>query len=383
VKRGANRRRFLLAKADGELDGVIADVLAAPSAHESVLLDAVRKTGGDESVEKAAAAFARAGAALTDAYGDNLPDEVRKAMDKQTADDGDDPDDGANGSDDDETIEMAKAANDVESPVYKRDVSAAERKQLAAKGNALPDLSYPIASKADLGPAITLARSGHGDVTAAKALIKRRAKDLGAEDQLPDDWNVNKEEGMTETAQAVPVKKDDGSWDLSAVPEDQRPAVEAVIKAQEDELAELRKAAETEASKADEAIKIAKAEQEKRETREFIAKSASLQHLAKDDSEFGTVLREIAKAEEAGHVSEGTTEKLDTVLKAADEQVSKGDLFAEQGRAGLGAGGDAETKVEAIAKSLREADSTLTEEQAFAKALELNPDLYAQIRKEQ
>lgn len=383
VRRGANRRRFLLAKSDGEIDSDLAEVLAAPSAHESVLLDAVRKAGGDESVEKAAAGFARLGAALTDAFGkDGVPADVLKAMQAQMDDDDGPAGDGGN-DDDDDPDTLSKADADREHTVYKRDFSPDDRKALAAKGQALKDGSYPIAAKADLGPALTLAQSGHGDTDAAKALIKRRAVELGATDQLPDDWKVNKEDRMSETAQAVPVKKEDGTWDLSAVPEDQRPALELVLKAHDDEVAELRKQAETETTKADEAIKIAKAEQEKRETREFIAKSAELDQLVKDDDEFGPVLREIAKAEEAGHLSEGTVKKLDTVLKAANETIASGSVFNEFGRAGHGSGGDAETKVENIAKALREADPTLTKEQAFSKALEQNPALYDEIRKEQ
>lgn len=54
-----------------------------------------------------------------------------------------------------------------------------ERRALAKKGWALPDGSYPIADAEDLGNAVILARSGHGDVSAAKKLIAKRAKELG------------------------------------------------------------------------------------------------------------------------------------------------------------------------------------------------------------
>lgn len=67
-----------------------------------------------------------------------------------------------------------------------RDYSTEERKQLAKEGKALPDLSYPIETAEDLRNAIDLARSGHGNVAAAKALIRRRAKALGVE--LPADF---------------------------------------------------------------------------------------------------------------------------------------------------------------------------------------------------
>lgn len=82
--------------------------------------------------------------------------------------------------DDVEAIERAEAA------IYKRDFTAAERKQLASEGKALPDGSYPIDTAADLHPASILARSGHGDVAGAKALIGRRAKTLGVTNPLAD-----------------------------------------------------------------------------------------------------------------------------------------------------------------------------------------------------
>lgn len=61
------------------------------------------------------------------------------------------------------------------------DVSAEDRRQYAKKGWALPDGSYPIPDKAHLASAARLAASGHGDVKAARALIKRRARELGVD----------------------------------------------------------------------------------------------------------------------------------------------------------------------------------------------------------
>ena len=57
----------------------------------------------------------------------------------------------------------------------KRDVSTAERRSLASEHNALPDGSYPIDNTGDLHNAAHLARTGHGDVAAARRLIARRA----------------------------------------------------------------------------------------------------------------------------------------------------------------------------------------------------------------
>jgi hypothetical protein len=69
-----------------------------------------------------------------------------------------------------------------------RDFSKRERMAYAMKGWALEDGSYPIPDKAHLHSAIVLAQSGHGDVAAAKRLIRKRARELGATDMLPDEW---------------------------------------------------------------------------------------------------------------------------------------------------------------------------------------------------
>lgn len=80
----------------------------------------------------------------------------------------------------------------------KRKVSADERKRLAAAGHALPDGSYPVENEGDLHNAAILARSGHGDVAAAKRLIAKRAKELGVANPLAN--NTEKDSSMAENA---------------------------------------------------------------------------------------------------------------------------------------------------------------------------------------
>lgn len=92
-----------------------------------------------------------------------------------------------------------------EEAIYKRDFNTAQRKKLAAAGHALPDGSYPIESQADLHPAAVLARSGHGDTAAAKALIARRAKELGASNPLDDEKGSKMEKAEVDIV--VPIWK--------------------------------------------------------------------------------------------------------------------------------------------------------------------------------
>lgn len=76
--------------------------------------------------------------------------------------------------------------------VQKKFHSAENRRKLAAQGKALSNDSYPIEDAEDLKNAATLARSGHGDVDAAKRLIARRAKQLGAKNPLASSSSVGK-----------------------------------------------------------------------------------------------------------------------------------------------------------------------------------------------
>jgi hypothetical protein len=84
-------------------------------------------------------------------------------------------------------VVMASAALAAEVAKAPREFTEAERKKHAAAGNALPDGSYPVPDKDALRRAAILARSGHGNVAAARKLIARRAKELGVANPLDDD----------------------------------------------------------------------------------------------------------------------------------------------------------------------------------------------------
>lgn len=70
-----------------------------------------------------------------------------------------------------------------------RDFPAQARKESAEKGHALPDGSFPIENLEDLRNAIQ-AIGRAKDPAAAKAHIKKRARDLGAEDLIPEGWSL-------------------------------------------------------------------------------------------------------------------------------------------------------------------------------------------------
>lgn len=62
-----------------------------------------------------------------------------------------------------------------------------QRKKLAENEQAMPDGSYPIRNRQDLKNAIQ-AYGRSKDKQKTKAWIKRRARELKAEDLLPDEW---------------------------------------------------------------------------------------------------------------------------------------------------------------------------------------------------
>jgi len=72
-------------------------------------------------------------------------------------------------------------------PFAKRDYTLPQRRRMAANGEAMPDGSYPIANKQDLMNAIRSWGRGGSDPK-VKAFIMRRARALGAEDMIPENW---------------------------------------------------------------------------------------------------------------------------------------------------------------------------------------------------
>jgi hypothetical protein len=67
------------------------------------------------------------------------------------------------------------------------DLDTAERRRLAREGMALPDGSFPIRNRKDLKDAIR-SYGRANDKAEAKRWIKRRARELDAEKELPEDW---------------------------------------------------------------------------------------------------------------------------------------------------------------------------------------------------
>ncbi|MBW2084447.1 MAG: hypothetical protein JRI54_00225 [Deltaproteobacteria bacterium] len=164
----------------------------------------------------------------------------------------------------------------------------------------------------------------------------------------------------------APTKKEDGSYDFSGIPEEVRPAVEALWKEQQEAI-----------KKAEELEKVLKEERDKQLRKEFVQKAATdFTNLPTKPEEFGLVLKGLAEKAPEEYT------KLEGVLKAASEAIEKGALYAEIGRGGMPAGDSAVAKVEAMAAGLVQKNANLSRMDALAKVLAENPQLYEQYRKE-
>lgn len=84
----------------------------------------------------------------------------------------------------------------------KREFSGATRERMAESGTAMPDGSFPIASRSDLMNAIRSVGRAK-DYAAARAHIIRRARALNAMDMLPEDWRNKATKGVGEWSGSI------------------------------------------------------------------------------------------------------------------------------------------------------------------------------------
>lgn len=170
------------------------------------------------------------------------------------------------------------------------------------------------------------------------------------------------EQDIEELKKAKPVEKADPNLDpFEAALAKADPGVAEILKAQKAQI--------------EEAQAIAKAERDARLTATYIAKAETLPMISENKAELAQLLRSAADKLTTDEMA-----KIETILKAANAQIAKGNLFAEMGNSG------AETtiskSVEAQAAELRKITPSLTIEQAISQVYESNPDLYAETLKE-
>lgn len=173
---------------------------------------------------------------------------------------------------------------------------------------------------------------------------------------------TSKEEPKEEDKEGV---KKDGALDIKSLPEDLRPSIERLWK-EHQEL--VKKNEELEA--------LLKAEQEQKLIREFVQKAETeLSNFPAKPEELGLLLKSISEKAPEEY------QKLEDVLKSANEMLKESNLFRETGR-NSSAPGSVEDKLSAMAQEIMKSEPSLSFEQAYVKALYMNPDLYKEYKKD-
>lgn len=116
------------------------------------------------------------------------------------------------------TVTIAMSALD--DGLLKAKYTAEQLRQMLADGKAFknPDgePSYPIGDTEDLGRAIKAVGRGKGDHDAVRAYIIRRAKALGASDEIPENWNSD---GTMTAAKSAAAPQTSGTDATAPTPE--------------------------------------------------------------------------------------------------------------------------------------------------------------------
>lgn len=284
--------------------------------------------------------------------------------------------------------------------LYKRDVSTEERERLADKGHAMADGGYPIANTSDLKNAIqAFGRAKNPD--AVKAHIRRRASALGASDQLPESWTEKADKTMP-FEPFEPKPKGDGEpkpgtgSDADEEKDEEKdkekePAEKAATREEppmpaEVTTATLQKRLDDQAAenvrlqkRLDDQEKILKAEREKNEQRDYIAKCAHYPGLVLKADDDWKVLREIDQK-----LTPEAATRVGQLFKAASAAIEAGNLFKEMGSAAPGTGTSAWAEIEALAEGIvAKGEKGLTKPQAVDLVCKQNPELYRRHQDEQ
>lgn len=122
-------------------------------------------------------------------------------------------------------------------------------------------------------------------------------------------------------------------------------------------------------ARAEQAEAIAKAEREARRDREFVAKAQTLPMISTDSGR----LAQLLKAAE-DYLDPEDTAELVSILEKANAAIAESNLFAEVGTSVA----KSTPSLDAAAAEIRKGAPELTYEQAVARALDTNPDLYDQ-----
>lgn len=141
-------------------------------------------------------------------------------------------------------------------------------------------------------------------------------------------------------------------------------------------LEDLEKSASDAKARADVAESVLKTERDARANEIAVAKAKEWTHLAIDAEKVGPALASLAD------INADLAKALEDVLVSVNAQAESANIFAEIGKSASPTTGDAYTQLTSMAKAAVESTKGITFEQAFAGAVNSNPDLYNQYLNE-
>jgi hypothetical protein len=160
------------------------------------------------------------------------------------------------------------------------------------------------------------------------------------------------------------MKKEDGSLDIDAIPEESRELVQMLWKEHESAI-----------KKADELEAILKAEREIRITKEYQERGANFPNIGTAEAVGGILKKAYEVSAEYGL-------QVETSLKDANAKIEKSDLFKEIGSDAVSNNDSSWAKIEELAKSYVAKGDGRTMAQAIDRVLAENPQLYEEYIRE-
>jgi len=315
-------------------------------------------------------------------------------------------------------VQILLMKRDEGEPYWKRDFTQEQRDHAASSGAALPDGSYPIQNKGDLKNAIA-AIGRAKDPGKAKAHIKSRAEALGATDMLPDDWQKRQESEMALSAE-MQKALDDAVKTATAsmqetinkqaaelqvlkltdaenahcsdekMTEDQRKAFAA--KTPEERAAAMKKRADQNVDPV--AVAVAKALAPMQEQLTDLQKRNQALQAEADKVTFEKRAHEMGLRKDDGEMvrkafsgdvdaQTALAKRIKEISTALSETQRAAGIFKELGSTGGDGNTGPDDELKAKAAELRKADPKLSDAQAYSKASELHPDIFARVRQEE
>lgn len=240
---------------------------------------------------------------------------------------------------------------------------------------------------------VVLFKSDEQEPVVSEEVVKGKKKMMPPQDteDSMDEADMMDEEEMQKGKKKPPMKKDDAEDTIDlpnevfeyisaleaanaelleqvekmASPEEED---EDIMKSADPAIVAIVKAAE---ERAEAAERIAKAERDFRLEREFIAKAATLTHIPVDSGAFGALLKSVADAI--------TTEQFNGLweaLASANSALAESGLFSEVGKSGAFDNDSVFSPIDKAAQKILAVEPNLTKEQAIAKAVSSDPNLY-------